>query len=366
MPLPTLQTNPGIVTPQPANALMQAQKMQHGQMENALMGKKLGNYDEDRKDLKKTAEFQKRMQAIGASMKLSRNNKEFRKNMKAFGFEDVDVVYDGPDITMTITNPDGSTTEIKGPSAVVADAAGGFGEDPSHALDPEKGKKSAEYLARQGVSITQKAATAKYKEGELKDFKIGDKIVQQKYTGGEWVATGIEAPRYKPASVTVNLKQSSASEREKLASGEASLETLDNLKTLFDEAYVGPVAGRMGAVKDIFGGNEDKQSEFNAATFAFKNQIIKEITGAQMSEPEAKRIMKQVPDVNDPPSVWKAKWKQSKRNVAVLRKKRLEVMRKSGILTPEDPEVPETPKGSEGSYDFEYISGKGLMPVGGE
>ena len=53
MPLPQLITNPGIVTPQPANAMMQAQKMQRGQMENALMGKQLENYDEDRANLMK-------------------------------------------------------------------------------------------------------------------------------------------------------------------------------------------------------------------------------------------------------------------------------------------------------------------------
>jgi len=54
MPLPTLQTYPGIVTPQPGNALMQAQKIQSGQMQNQLMGKKLEDYDEDRAYLKKS------------------------------------------------------------------------------------------------------------------------------------------------------------------------------------------------------------------------------------------------------------------------------------------------------------------------
>ncbi|MFX0194556.1 MAG: hypothetical protein ACFFCW_00415 [Candidatus Hodarchaeota archaeon] len=194
-----------------------------------------------------------------------------------------------------------------------------------------------------------------YKEGELKDFKIGDEIIQHKYEKGKWVSTGVKAPRYK-LGVTVNLTQSSPTERENLATGEATLSTLDNLYNLFNESYVGPVAGRIGRVKDIFGGNEEKQSEFYAATHAFKNQIIKEITGAQMSEVEAKRIMKQIPDVNDPPSVWKAKWKQSKRNISVLRRKRLEIMKKSGVRTPEDTQ----------QYDFEYIPGQGLVPAGGK
>ena len=54
MPLPQLQTYPGIETPRPADAMMKGQQMQRGQMENALMGKKLGDYDEDRAYLKKS------------------------------------------------------------------------------------------------------------------------------------------------------------------------------------------------------------------------------------------------------------------------------------------------------------------------
>jgi len=218
----------------------------------------------------------------------------------------------------------------------------------------EKTQLSKEGRAEES-QIRKEQRVKPYKEGQLLDIKIGDKLVQHKYTQDKFIPTGITAPRYKPG-VTLNLKQSSASERENLATGEASISNLNNLRGLFDEAYVGPFAGRVGKVKDIFGGNPEKQSNFNAATSAFKNQIIKEITGAQMSEPEAKRIMKQVPDVNDPPSVWKAKWNQSKRNVAVLREKRLEIMRKSGIKTPESKE----------EYDFEWIPGQGLTPVGGE
>lgn len=216
----------------------------------------------------------------------------------------------------------------------------------------QPGEVANVYTQNRWGPATEKPA---YKEGQLQDFKVGDQFIQYRMTKGKWMPTGRKAPRYKPG-VTVNLKQSAASEREKLATGEAALDTLTNLRGLFDASYVGPVAGRIGKVKDIFGGNPQKQSEFNAATYAFKNQIIKEITGAQMSEVEAKRIMKQIPDVNDPPSVWKAKWNQSRRNIAVLRKKRLEVMRKSGIKTPKSTE----------EYDFEWIPGQGLIPTGGE
>ena len=147
-------------------------------------------------------------------------------------------------------------------------------------------------------------------------------------------ASGGEAPK---PSALVNIemgKPASAAERTAMATGAASIDTLNNLKTLFDEAFVGPFAGRAGTAKEIFGGNPQKQSEFIAATAAFKNQIIKEITGAQMSEPEAERIMKQVPDVNNPPSVWQARWKQSIGNIKRIQKRRAEVLRQSGLKVP--------------------------------
>ena len=151
--------------------------------------------------------------------------------------------------------------------------------------------------------------------------------------GGPDAPIGEPYPSKMPGGIEI--KMSAASEREKLATGAATLSALDNLKSLFDKSYVGPIAGRVGQVKDIFGGNEIKQSEFNAATAALKNQTIKEITGAQMSEVEAKRIMKQVPDVTNPPKVWMARWTQTKKNLAMLRKKRIEIMEASGIRVPE-------------------------------
>jgi len=144
-----------------------------------------------------------------------------------------------------------------------------------------------------------------------------------------------EAP--KPTSlVSINSeKPASAQERTDIADARASLDSLTNLQSLFDAAYVGPLAGRVGKVRDIFGGNPQAQSEFNAATSAFKNSIIKQITGAQMSEPEAKRIMKQIPEVTDPPTVWQAKAKQSIDNIKRMESRRLEILRQSGLKVPE-------------------------------
>jgi len=135
-------------------------------------------------------------------------------------------------------------------------------------------------------------------------------------------------------TVTTNLKMSSPTERENLAKGETTLGQLNELKNLHEAGYVGKWGGTKGKVKDFFGRNPQKQSEFYALTASFNNRLINLITGAAMGEAEAKRIMSEAPSIYDEPSVWQAKWKQSERNVRMLQKERAKIMRGSGIGVP--------------------------------
>ena len=135
--------------------------------------------------------------------------------------------------------------------------------------------------------------------------------------------------------MTLNI---SAGEREKTATGLASLDVLTNLRNLYDspDTRTGPAVGRIDPIIGQFGLTSRPQEDFMAATSAFKNQIIKEITGAQMSEAEADRIMKQVPDITDHPTRWEAKWRQSVQNIQYLQNRRQEIQ--SGVTpTPWNP-----------------------------
>ena len=138
------------------------------------------------------------------------------------------------------------------------------------------------------------------------------------------------------ALVDISLGAASPTERTAIAETRASVDALDNLKALFDSprTETGPVKGRVAPFAGLAGLTTDEQESFMAATSAFKNQIIKEITGAQMSEQEAKRIMKQIPDIIDPPARWKAKWEQSKKNLEHLQKRRMEILEQSGLRAP--------------------------------
>lgn len=144
-------------------------------------------------------------------------------------------------------------------------------------------------------------------------------------------------PTFGPAGVTLRPRtKPSAAERKEIAGTETSIDSLNNLKTLFEdkETETGPIVGRISPTAGLFGKTTQAQEDLMAATAAFKNRIIKEITGAQMSEPEAKRIMKQVPDITDPPARWLAKWNQTVKNLDSIRKRREEVLEASGVRVP--------------------------------
>ena len=106
---------------------------------------------------------------------------------------------------------------------------------------------------------------------------------------------------------------------------EASEDQLSRLVDMFENQggkdLVGPLEGRArSAGQKVPGVPVNKQfANFDAATAAFRNSVIKAITGAQMSEPEANRIRQQIPEVTDKPDVWRAKAEQTKKNLQDLK-----------------------------------------------
>ena len=130
--LPTLQTDPGIVTPQPANAMMQAQKMksemartgiaqQNADTQQGYLNLAGQKFEED----KETREFQKSMRAMEFAFQNSSTPEEFASSYKEMTGNDVKVKFSGKNITMQFPDKDGNMMEVSGPSEVVADAVAG-------------------------------------------------------------------------------------------------------------------------------------------------------------------------------------------------------------------------------------------------
>ena len=176
---------------------------------------------------------------------------------------------------------------------------------------------------------TQKAAQAKLDAyNKAKTTPISERTKHQQAV--------VEKYELGQALVQINLGRASPTERTSIAETRASIDALNNIKELYDNAKTrtGIIVGRLDPVLGLFGLTTNEQEDFMAATSAFRNKIIEEITGAQMSEVEAKRILKQVPQETDPPARWEAKWRQSKKNLEFLQKRRLEILKQSGLQAP--------------------------------
>ena len=166
------------------------------------------------------------------------------------------------------------------------------------------------------------------------------------------------------AAIKAGIPDLSAAALDRVAGADASLNTLKALEDALPtvERALGPLGGRMaGAQLVIPGLPVDKDfARFDANTATLKNSIVKAITGAQMSEPEAKRIMSQVPLITDKPDRWREKAAATRTNLSFLRNR---VMQLSGAppsaMLPED-----TIGGSGGGQEFDFVPGKGLVPRG--
>lgn len=90
---------------------------------------------------------------------------------------------------------------------------------------------------------------------------------------------------------------------QQMADNAAALSQIQLLKEEFKPEWLGPVSGRAGSMYTKFVNDKDSATlaRFQTRTAAMKNRYIKAITGAQMSEAEAIRLMNQLPDMNLPP-----------------------------------------------------------------
>lgn len=117
-------------------------------------------------------------------------------------------------------------------------------------------------------------------------------------------------------------KPLSAGMLERVAGGLVSMDQLKRLRQLRGTGSVstGPVSGRLQSFLQkmpLVPADKDFAS-FKAESDIFKNSTIRAVTGAQMSEPEAHRIIGQIPTENDKDEVWEAKAIASERAVKGL------------------------------------------------
>ncbi len=120
---------------------------------------------------------------------------------------------------------------------------------------------------------------------------------------------------------------------EKVAGTDAALHSLEKIEVLYStkadvNENIGPVAGRVQKARQtlpFIDPTSEDFAEFSAEISTLKNSVIKAVTGAQMSEPEAKRIMNQVPDITNKSVDFEARLVATKENMTFLRNRILEL-----------------------------------------
>lgn len=114
---------------------------------------------------------------------------------------------------------------------------------------------------------------------------------------------------------------------EKVAGLENADEILNDLTNTMKPEWIGPAAGRLNELNLKIPGTSVPEGfgRFYAQSNTLKNMVVKAITGAQMSEPEAKRILGQVPVITDKPDVWAEKLKATQENLGSMSQKILQL-----------------------------------------
>ena len=153
----------------------------------------------------------------------------------------------------------------------------------------------------------------------------------------------VQAPELKPTPL-------SSKERELLTDEQAQLTTLNTLHALYSPNFVGPARGRLGGLGEKVGTISAHEAEFRAQAAALKNAVIKLITGAQMSEQEATRIIQQIPVVENPPAVFEARLRQTYKNILTLTQTRREFLIKTGGINATN--LPPLPKPQNDPLDL--------------
>lgn len=107
--------------------------------------------------------------------------------------------------------------------------------------------------------------------------------------------------------------------------------TLQRVDDNFDAEFVGPLAGRFGALKEQWTGLPEKQAMFYADLAQINNSLVYLMSGKQINEQEFKRLQKQLPIATLPESVFKSRMKTFRSTLDSILEERHKNMKGYGV-----------------------------------
>lgn len=101
--------------------------------------------------------------------------------------------------------------------------------------------------------------------------------------------------------------QLSEKQTDAIGSFSKTLDSIDRIRALKKDVITGPVSARVQALAELVDAAPKKFTQLKSEVKSMGNQYIKAITGAQMSEAEADRLLAVVPQENDADDVFVTK-----------------------------------------------------------
>jgi len=191
--------------------------------------------------------------------------------------------------------------------------------------------KNAGTLSAPNTSYNLKKFTLDGKEIYAQEVSVPGNPVRVVYNGEDITERIGEGDRVKVGVAA----------QEKLVGIEGAIGLSMKLAEQMDPEWLGPITGSAGLwlQQNIpgFDASPTKAAAF-ANTRQLMNMVVKAITGAQMSEPEAKRILGQIPLFTDKPVFWQAKLEQTVANLKRMKDRTIAIAR--GEVKPE-PDLPD-------------------------
>ena len=137
----------------------------------------------------------------------------------------------------------------------------------------------------------------------------GQEVVADQRTGNKYIIsadeTGKQSQKKYGGVIYPKLENAPAAAQEALTNLQVSRDTLASIQEKYQDEFVGPVASRYKTVSQYVNTmTDEQQTAFKTELKAYQNATIKAITGAQMSEPEAKRLLLQMPDDTKSPKAF--------------------------------------------------------------
>lgn len=146
-------------------------------------------------------------------------------------------------------------------------------------------------------------------------------------------------PPPKPAGAQAG-KLPTATERAELSRDVTALDQSARIKNFYKPQFVGPLSGGIGGAAAGLGGplgavrravTGPGESDFKSALATYRNAVINALSGAAVSESEAKRMQQQIPHEGDPSEQFEAKMRQTEENLRSVARRRRQIYGETGL-----------------------------------